>query len=131
MAARREVGRPRPNHSSMSVGFAEHAAAGDLDGDGAEQKDGGVEPEDGGDGGGEPVVDVVVVGVEVAAGLGDEEDADEGDEEHEIAAEGEEEADAVRGRGVRGGRGGRGGGHSSCRHRHLAAGALVGWRTAA
>ncbi len=30
----------------------------------------------------------------MAAGLGDEEDADEGDEEHEVAAESEEEADA-------------------------------------
>ena len=74
--------------------FAEHGAAGDFSGDGAEDEDGGVEPEDGGDGGGEPGVDEVVVGVEVAAGLGDEEDADEGDEEHEVAAEGEEEADA-------------------------------------
>ena len=74
--------------------FAKHSLAGDLGGDRAEQKDGGVEPEDGGDGGGEPVVDEAVVGVEVAAGLGDEEDADQGDEEHEIATEGEEEADA-------------------------------------
>ena len=30
----------------------------------------------------------------MAAGFGDEEDADEGDEEHEVAAESEEEADA-------------------------------------
>src|ERR1700733_9037480 len=34
------------------VGFAEHGAAGDFHGDRAEEKDGGVEPEDGWDGGG-------------------------------------------------------------------------------
>ena len=36
------------------VGLAEHGAAGDLHGDGAEEENGGVEPEDGRDGGGEP-----------------------------------------------------------------------------
>ena len=77
------------------VGLAEHGAAGDLHGDGAEEKDGGVEPEDGRDGGGEPGVDVVVVGVDVAGGLVDEEGADDGDEEHEVAGEGEEDAHAV------------------------------------
>src|ERR1700722_8500813 len=45
------------------VVFAEHVSAGELHGDGAEEEDGGVEPEDAGDGGGNPLVDVVVVGV--------------------------------------------------------------------
>ena len=100
------------------MGLREHAAAGDLHGDRAEEKDGGVEPEDGGDAGGEPVVDVAVGGVEVAAGLGDEEDADQGGEEHEVAGEGEEDAEAVACRAFRGGRDVRRGGYSSCR-RHL------------
>ena len=39
----------------------------------------------------------MVVGVKVAARLGDEEDADEGDEKHEIAAEGEEKTDTCAG----------------------------------
>ena len=77
------------------VVLAEHGAAGELHGDGADEKDGGVEPEDGRDGGGDPLVDVVVVGVEVAGGLVDEEGADDGDEEHEVAGEGEEDAHAV------------------------------------
>ena len=79
----------------MTSCLTEHVAAGDLHGDGAEEEDGGVEPEDGRDGGGEPLVDVVVVGVEVAGGLVDEEGADDGDEEHEVAGEGEEDAHAV------------------------------------
>ena len=77
------------------VGLAEHAAARDLHGGGAEEKDGGVEPEDGRDVGGGPGVDVVVVDVDVAGGLIDEEGADDGDEEHEVAGEGEEDAHAV------------------------------------
>ena len=101
-----EEGRRQPNRRAVGdrtseaepfvhgVDLAEHGLAGDLGGDGAEDESDGVEPEDGGDGGGEPFVDEAVVGIEVAAGLGDEEDTDEGDEEHEIAAEGEEEADA-------------------------------------
>jgi len=76
------------------VVLVEHGAAGELGGDGAEEEDGGVEPEDGGDGGGKPVVDVARVGVDVAAGLGDEEGADDGDEEHQHGEEGEEDADA-------------------------------------
>lgn len=74
--------------------FAEHGLAGNLGGGRAEDESGGVDPENGGDGGGEPLVDEVVVGVEVATGLGDEEDADQRNEEYEIPAEGEEEADA-------------------------------------
>ena len=58
-------------------------------------KDRGVEPEDGRDDGGAPLVDVVVVGVDVAGGLVDEEGADDRDEEHEVAGEGEEDAHAV------------------------------------
>jgi hypothetical protein len=77
------------------VGFAKHVAAGELYGGGAEEENSGVEPEDGRDGGGEPLVDVAVVGVEVAGGLVDEESADDGDEEHEIAGEGEEYAHAI------------------------------------
>jgi len=37
----------------------------------------------------------VVVGVEVAGGLVDEKSADDGDEEHEIAGQSEEEAHAI------------------------------------
>jgi len=77
--------------------FTEHGLTGDLGGNGTEKEDGGIEPEDGGNGGGEPLVDEVAIGVEVAAGFGDEEDADQGDEEHEVAAEGEEETDACPG----------------------------------
>src|SRR5664280_767064 len=73
----------------------EHVAAGDLDGDGAEQQDGGGEPEDGRDGGGQPGVDGVVVGVEPGGGLGDGEDADQPGEEEEDGTESEEEAEAV------------------------------------
>ncbi len=91
-AARREVGVPKPNHSSITSVSRNMLRRAISTVDGAEEKDGGVEPEDGGDGGGQPVVDVAAVGVEVAAGLGDEEDADERDEEHEVAAEGEEES---------------------------------------
>ena len=76
------------------VVLVEHGAAGELGGDGAEEEDGGVEPENGRDGGGEPFVDVARVGVDVAGGLGDEEGADDGDEEHEHGEEGEEDADA-------------------------------------
>ena len=73
----------------------EHVAAGDLDGDGAEQQDGGGEPEDGRDGGGQPCVDGVVVDVEAAGGLGDGEDADQPGEEEEDGTESEEEAEAI------------------------------------
>ena len=73
----------------------EHVAAGDLDGDGAEQQNGGGEPEDGRDGGGEPCVDGVVVGVQPAGGLGDGEDADQPGEEEEDGPEGEEETEAI------------------------------------
>ena len=59
----------------------------------------------------------MVVGVEVAAGLGDEEDADEGDEEHEVAAEREEEADAGLGDAFVGTAMPAEGGCSSCRYR--------------
>ena len=79
------------------VGLVEHAAACDLHGGGGDDDDGSVEPEDGGDGGGEPLVDVGVVGVEVTGGLGDEEGADDGDEEHEIAGKGEEYGHAIAG----------------------------------
>jgi hypothetical protein len=77
------------------VGFAEHVAAGELDGAGAKEEDDGVEPQDGRNGGGEPLVDVMVVGVEVAGGLIDEEGADDGDEEHEVAGEGEEDTHSI------------------------------------
>ena len=70
-------------------------AAGHLHAEGAEDEDDGVEPEDGRNGGWEPLVDVLVVGVEVSAGLADKEGADDGDEEHEVAGEGEEDAHAV------------------------------------
>src|SRR5579871_6597802 len=77
------------------VVFAEHVAAGDLDGYATEEENGGVEPEDRWDDGGEPLVNVLVVDVVAARGLGDEEGADEGDEEHEVACECAEEAEAV------------------------------------
>src|SRR5271156_4673750 len=77
------------------VVFAEHLAAGELHGGGAKEKDGGVEPENARDDGGDPHVDVVIVGVDVAGGLVDEEGADDGDEEHEVAGEGEEDAHAI------------------------------------
>ncbi len=77
-----------------NVGLMEHGTARDLRGGGAQDEDGRVEPEDGRDGGRQPFIDVAIVGVEVAGGLGHEENADEGDEEHEVAAQGEEEADA-------------------------------------
>src|ERR1035437_5268480 len=70
------------------VDLVKHVAACELDRDGTEQQDGGVEPEDRRDGGGEPGVDVVVVGVDVVGGLR-EEDADDANEEHEDGAEGE------------------------------------------
>jgi len=73
----------------------EHVAAGDLDGERAEKQERGVEPEDGRNGGGQPGVDGVVVGVEPAGGLGDGEDADQPGEEEEDCAESEEEAEAV------------------------------------
>ena len=79
------------------VDLVEHVAARDLHGDGAEQQDGGVEPEDGRDGGGQPGIDVAVVGVDVAGGFGVDEDADDADEEHDDGSEGEEEAKAVGG----------------------------------
>ena len=75
------------------VVLVEHGAAGELGGDGAEEQDGGVEPQDGGDCGGEPVVDVARVGVDVPGGLGDEEGAYDGDEEHQHGEESEEDAD--------------------------------------
>ena len=84
------------------VDGVEHVAAGDLDGDRAEQQDRGVEPEDARDGQGEPLVDVVAVGVEVAVALGAEEDTDDGDEEHQDRAEGEEEAEAIGGEALTG-----------------------------
>ena len=77
------------------VDGVEDAAAGDLDCDGAEQQDGGGEPEDGRDGGGQPCVDGVVVCVQPVSGLGDGEDADQTGEEEEDGAEGEEEAKAI------------------------------------
>ena len=73
----------------------EDVAARDLDGERTEQQDSGVEPEDGRDGGGQPCVDGVVVGVEPAGGLGDGEDADQPGEEEEDSAESEEEAKAI------------------------------------
>jgi hypothetical protein len=77
------------------VVFAEHLTARELHRHGAEEEDGGVEPEDAGDDGGGPLVDVVVVGVDVAGGLIDEEGADDGDEEHQVTGEGEEDAHTV------------------------------------
>jgi hypothetical protein len=73
------------------VDGVEDVAAGDLDGERAEQQDGGGEPEDRRDGGGQPCVDGVLVGVEPSGGLGDGEDADQPSEEEEDGAEGEEE----------------------------------------
>ena len=78
-----------------NVVFAEHLAAGEFHGDGADEEDGGVEPEDAGNEGGDPLVDVVVVGVDVAGGLVDEKSGDDGDEEHQVAGEGEEDAEAI------------------------------------
>ena len=77
------------------VHLAEHVSTGDLHGERAEEKDGGVQPEDGRKGSGEPLVDVAGVGVNMAAALRDEEDADDGDEEHEDCGEAEEEAESV------------------------------------
>ena len=112
------------------VGFAEHGASGDLHGCGGEKKDGGVEPEDAGDDGGNPLVDVVVVGVDVSGGLINEEGADDGDEEHEVAGESEEDTEAVAVESLVGAAAAVGAlvpvvAVSS------SAGALVGWRTAA
>lgn len=77
------------------VDLVEHAAAGGLHGDGAEDEDDCVEPEDRRNEGWGPLVDVVVVGVEMAGVLADEEGADDGDEEHQVAGESEEDAHAV------------------------------------
>jgi hypothetical protein len=75
--------------------FAEHLAAGEFHGDGADDEDGGVEPEDAGYCGGCPLVDVAIVGVDVSGRLIDEEGGNDGNEEHEIAGEGEEDAHAI------------------------------------
>ena len=100
-------GRQQPGQCAAADGMAqaepllhsvygvEDVAAGDLDGEGAEQQERGIEPEDGRDGGGQPGVDGVVVGVEAAGGVGDGEDADQPGEEEEDGTEGEEEAEAV------------------------------------
>ena len=100
-------GSGEPGKSAACDGFAEteplvhdvvlmeHLAARELHGGRAEEEDCGVEPEDAGDDGGDPLVDVVVVGVDVTGGLIDEEGADDGDEEHQVAGECEEDAHAV------------------------------------
>ncbi len=95
--AARVMGLPRPSHLVHDVNLSEHATAGDLDGDGADQEDSGVEPEDGRDGGGEPLVLEGVEGAIVTASLGDEEGSDDSGEEHKDGGEGEEEAVAVGG----------------------------------
>ena len=79
------------------VDLVEHMAARELHGDGAEQQHGGIEPEDGRNGGGKPVVDDAVVSVDVGVAFGVEEDADDADEEHDDGGEGKEEAEAVGG----------------------------------
>ena len=99
------------------VDLVEHVAARDLHGDGAEQQDGGVEPEDGRDGGGQPGIDVAVVGVDVAGGFGVDEDADDADEEHDDGPEGEEEAEAVGGETLAGAARAAGRFIASCRYR--------------
>jgi len=76
------------------VVFAEHGAAGDLHGYGADEKHGGIEPEDGRNGRWQPLIDVAVVGINVTGALRDKECADDGDEEHGIAGEREEETQA-------------------------------------
>lgn len=103
-----------PGQSSAGGGLAEaepffhgidlvkHVPAGEFDSYGTEEKDGCVEPEDRWDSGGEPVVDVVIVGIDVAGGLGVEEEADDADEEHEDGAEGEEKSEAVGGKALSG-----------------------------
>ena len=69
-------------------------ATGDLYGDGAKDENGGVEPEDWRNYCGEPLINVLVVSVVAAAGLRDKEGADDGDEEHEVAGESEEDSEA-------------------------------------
>src|SRR5262249_14325765 len=90
-------GTPEAKPLVHDVDFAEELAAGYRHGEAAEDEDGGVDPEDGRNGQGVPVGDVVLAGVEVAGALTHEEGADKSDEEHEIASEGEENSEPVAG----------------------------------
>ncbi len=96
-----------PRYGSFGGGFAdaqpflhgmsllEHSPTSDLDRGGTDYQGCGIEPEDGRNGGGEPLVDVVVIGVVATTGLRYEESADDGDEEHEIAGKGEEDGEPI------------------------------------
>ena len=79
------------------IDFVKHAAAGGFHGDGAENENDGVEPENRRNHGGRPLVDIVAIGVKVACGLADEEGADDSDEEHQVAGQSEEDTHAVAG----------------------------------
>ena len=80
----------------------EHVATGEFYCDGTEQKDSSVYPENWRDGSGEPVVDVVVVSVDVTGGFRVEEEGHEAHEEHEDGAHKAEEAQAIGGEALTG-----------------------------
>ena len=102
---------------------------GELGGGGAEQEDRGVEEQDAGKDDGAPGVDPLVVGAPVAGGFAEQKGADEGGEEHEDAAERDEETDAGLGEALAGTAGMRA--PVVAVSFSVAAGSLVGWRTAA
>lgn len=77
------------------VDLVEDGAARELHRDGRDEQHDRVEPEDARDGDGDPRFDVVVVRVDVAGVLGDEEGADDRHEEDEIACEEREDGEAV------------------------------------
>src|SRR5580698_4052175 len=77
------------------VDFAEEMAAAHLHGEGGEQEDGGVDPEDRGRREKMPVGDDVVGGIDVDGALADEESADENGEEDEVAGETGEHSHAI------------------------------------
>src|ERR1700679_2647489 len=77
------------------IDFAEELAAGHFHGDAGEDKDGGVEVEDGRDLQRVPVHDVGAVAIKVAGGLAEEEGSDKRHEEHEVARKSGEDAHAV------------------------------------
>src|ERR1700683_1200516 len=77
------------------VDFAEEMAAGHFDGEGGEEEDGSVDPEDGRRGEKMPVGDDIVGGVDVDRALPDEEGANEDGEEDEVASEAGEHSHAI------------------------------------
>src|ERR1700753_885420 len=70
-------GSPEAEPLVHQVRLAKHTAARNFGADGADKKDGGVEPENRGNRSGQPIVDQAAVRVEVTVCLGYEENADE------------------------------------------------------